>query len=53
MRELSNEIFSFVNYILFLSLSLSLFLKSWRLVVLEVNYSIIGSGFVEPYHFIA
>ena len=49
MRELSNEIISCVNYILFLSLSLSLFLNSWRLAALELNCSIIGYGFAKPY----
>ena len=47
MRELSNEIISFVSYILFLFLSL--FPNSWRLAALEVSCSIIDSGFVEPY----
>ena len=45
--------YSLLSITFYSSLSLSLFLKSWRLVVLEVNYSIIGFGFVEPYHFIA
>ena len=49
MRELSNEIISFDRYILFLSLSLSLFPNSWRLAALEVSCSIIGSGFAVPY----